>query len=221
MDIYLWLARLANLKLEVELEKGKRGYLTLYDKTSSSKKHLDTKWIDTGSQGFDVTMPVSRHLETAVGRIVFNIRCHRCRILKSTLEVLLISEERGSKRWKRDSAGIMDCRADRRPSKCCRTKMTVSIKKIPELNFIIHPLEFEAYRCDGRCPRQYRPAHNHAIVQGFVHQEDKKVDKHPITPKPCCAPKTLKDLDIIYVDDKHTFRTGTWNNVIVEECACS
>ncbi|CAG0894359.1 unnamed protein product [Darwinula stevensoni] len=219
MELSLWLARLARLDLEVESHEGERGYLDLHYLTNSSEELLETKQIGADVQGFDVTVPVTRHLKMASRRIVFNIRCRGCRVSGSTMHVLLVSEER-SKSWKQDEEEQVDCPTDQQHLKCCRNKMTVFMKKFPQLNFILHPLEFEAYRCEGSCPNYFRSANNHAIVQSFVRQEDQKrrplqfrpannlaivlgficqqdlkAKKHTVTPKPCCIPKALKDLD--------------------------
>ncbi|CAG0891951.1 unnamed protein product [Darwinula stevensoni] len=220
MDLSIWSARLASLKLKVESDGWNRGYLILYDQTNSTGEHLETKQVEANAEGLDVTVPVSQHLVMGRGRIVFYVRCHGCRVSSPTLEILLVSEER-SNWWRGNEVELLDCPADGRDSKCCRNGMTVSIKDIPRMNFVLHPLEFEAFRCEGHCPHEHRAASNHAILQSLVRRQDQKAGRHPVTPEPCCAPKTLKDLDIIYLDDGNTIRKGTWKEVIVQDCACS
>lgn len=220
MDLSIWSARLARLKLEVKPDGWNFGYLILYEQTNSSLEYLETKQVEADVEGMDVTVPVSQHLETENGRITFYLRCNGCQVSNSILEILFVPKE-GEKWGRENETESTDRPTDRQHSKCSRNKMTVSIKDIPEMNFILHPLEFEAYRCGGDCPAEYSPADGHAILQSFIRQQDEMTEKYPFTPAPRCAPKSLKDLDVIYLDECNTIKRGTWKQVIVEECACS
>ena len=57
-------------------------------------------------------------------------------------------------------------------------------------------------------------ATNHAIVQTLVHL----IQPHNV-PKPCCAPKKLAAMNVLYFDDKQNVILKKYKDMVVKSCA--
>lgn len=98
---------------------------------------------------------------------------------------------------------------------CCRHSMKVSFAEIG-WHWVAEPKEFDAYMCKGRCPNDNRNFNStHALVQSLMSERGD-------VPSPCCAPKSLKGLSLLYQDgpDSDLYTVATQQGMVVEECAC-
>ena len=107
--------------------------------------------------------------------------------------------------------------------------MVVNLRKIAGFDFILQPIEFNAWQCRGGCPPRFNPAHDHSLLQSLMHVravEEARVRSsrgRPDVRRPCCAPSRLESLDILHLDDTDAgkLKITRWRNIVVGECACS
>lgn len=98
---------------------------------------------------------------------------------------------------------------------CCRHSLKVSFAEIG-WDWVAEPKEFDAYMCKGRCPNDNRNFNStHALVQSLMSE---RAD----VPSPCCAPKSLKGLSLLYQEGPNSdlYTVATQQGMVVEECAC-
>ncbi|XP_076371681.1 growth/differentiation factor 8-like [Tachypleus tridentatus] len=111
-----------------------------------------------------------------------------------------------------------DCTGDRKTKLCCRYSMNVSFEEL-QWNWIVKPKHFQAYFCKGKCVRNGKNyASNHAIIQNLMRRKKNRRRK---IPRPCCAPKKMKPLDIVYKKNKSEVDTKQLKGMIVSQCSCS
>ncbi|XP_053548829.1 nodal homolog [Bombina bombina] len=100
---------------------------------------------------------------------------------------------------------------------CRRVDFYVDFSLIGWDQWIIHPLKYNAYRCEGLCPSPVneglRP-HNHAYLQSIVnfYMSSK-------APPVCCAPLKMSALSMAYRKDREIV-VEHHEEMIVEECGC-
>ena len=111
----------------------------------------------------------------------------------------------------------------RRKPRCCRQRMPVNIKDMPGFEFILQPVTFDSYFCQGSCPARYNPINEHSLLQSLMHIRTKHRPKEERIPRPCCAPHKVSHLEILHLDeeDNTKLRVTRWKSVIVDECGCS
>ena len=113
---------------------------------------------------------------------------------------------------------VLSERKQQRKRLCKRKPLVVNFEEIGWKDWIIAPLEYNAFYCEGECP-YVLPDHmnttNHAIIQSFVHAV-----KPNTTPKPCCVPTELSDLSMLIFTDDNSIKLKTFRNMVVEGCGC-
>lgn len=103
--------------------------------------------------------------------------------------------------------------------KSCRIQtLYISFKDLKWQDWIIAPDGYGAFFCSGECSfplNSHMNATNHAIVQTLVHlQNPSKV------PKPCCAPKKLSPISVIFFLDESHVNLKKYKNMVVTSCGC-
>ncbi|KAL3887914.1 hypothetical protein ACJMK2_000299 [Sinanodonta woodiana] len=85
-------------------------------------------------------------------------------------------------------------------------------------DWIIAPDGYAAFYCGGEC---YFPlgahlnATNHAIVQSLVNSADLAE-----VPNPCCTPKKLSGISVLYFDDYSNVVLKRYKDMVVKACGC-
>lgn len=100
---------------------------------------------------------------------------------------------------------------------CCRRPLKISFKEIG-WDWIVQPVEFEAFYCKGRCRNVSDDfASTHALMQSILNYKGVKVTR------PCCAPRKLRPLDLLHYNDKTPpeLIVTRQKGMIVKECACA
>ncbi|XP_026121774.1 growth/differentiation factor 5-like [Carassius auratus] len=102
--------------------------------------------------------------------------------------------------------------------RCNRKQLHVNFKEMGWDDWIIAPLEYEAFHCDGLCDfpiRSHLEPTNHAIIQTLMNSMDPKS-----TPPTCCVPTRLSPISILYIDSANNVVYKQYEDMVVESCGC-
>ncbi|XP_041634556.1 growth/differentiation factor 5 [Cheilinus undulatus] len=102
--------------------------------------------------------------------------------------------------------------------RCNRRRLHVNFKEMGWDDWIIAPLEYEAFHCDGACDfpiRSHLEPTNHAIIQTLMNSMDPDS-----TPPTCCVPTRLSPISILYIDSANNVVYKQYEDMVVESCGC-
>uniref|UniRef100_A0A4W4DYX3 TGF-beta family profile domain-containing protein n=2 Tax=Electrophorus electricus TaxID=8005 RepID=A0A4W4DYX3_ELEEL len=103
-------------------------------------------------------------------------------------------------------------------ARCNRKQLHVNFKEMGWDDWIIAPLEYEAFHCDGVCDfpiRSHLEPTNHAIIQTLMNSMDPRS-----TPPTCCVPTRLSPISILYIDSANNVVYKQYEDMVVESCGC-
>ncbi|XP_043846150.1 growth/differentiation factor 7 [Dromiciops gliroides] len=103
-------------------------------------------------------------------------------------------------------------------SRCSRKPLHVDFKELGWDDWIIAPLDYEAYHCEGVCDfplRSHLEPTNHAIVQTLVNSMAPEA-----APPSCCVPAKLSPISILYIDAGNNVVYKQYEDMVVEACGC-
>ncbi|XP_068023477.1 growth/differentiation factor 5 [Melanerpes formicivorus] len=114
-------------------------------------------------------------------------------------------------------------RQGKRPAKnlkarCSRKTLHVNFKDMGWDDWIIAPLEYEAYHCEGLCEfplRSHLEPTNHAVIQTLMNSMDPES-----TPPTCCVPTRLSPISILFIDSANNVVYKQYEDMVVESCGC-
>ncbi|XP_054758940.2 univin-like [Lytechinus pictus] len=101
---------------------------------------------------------------------------------------------------------------------CQRHRLFVSFRDVGWEDWIIAPMGYQAYYCDGECPfplGERLNGTNHAIIQTLVNSIDNRA-----VPKVCCAPTKLSGISMLYFDNNENVVLRQYEDMVVEACGC-
>ncbi|KAH3853462.1 bone morphogenetic protein 2-like [Dreissena polymorpha] len=101
---------------------------------------------------------------------------------------------------------------------CQRKDLHVDFSDVGWNDWIVAPLGYDAYYCDGGCPVPLSDslnATNHAIVQTLVNSVDSRA-----APSACCVPTTLSAISMLYLDEFGKVILKQYADMVVEGCGC-
>ncbi|XP_075527989.1 bone morphogenetic protein 4-like [Dermacentor variabilis] len=180
-----------------------------------------------GRHRMDVAEAVQSWVDQPESNHGLDIECKpACRLSRDSALDVEVAEvlNRSHRSYRNGPAGVLlqhhraiDCShgPDNQTDLCCRHSLKVSFAEIG-WHWVAEPKEFDAYMCKGRCPNDNRNFNStHALVQSLMSE---RAD----VPSPCCAPKSLKGLSLLYQDgpDSDLYTVATQQGMVVEECAC-
>ncbi|KAH6941074.1 hypothetical protein HPB50_013272 [Hyalomma asiaticum] len=180
-----------------------------------------------GRHRMDVAEAVQSWIDQPDSNHGLDIECKpACRLSRDSALDVEVAEvlNRSHRSYRNGPAGVLlqhhraiDCShgPDNQTDLCCRHSLKVSFAEIG-WHWVAEPKEFDAYMCKGRCPNDNRNFNStHALVQSLMSE---RAD----VPSPCCAPKSLKGLSLLYQDgpDSDLYTVATQQGMVVEECAC-
>lgn len=102
--------------------------------------------------------------------------------------------------------------------RCHKKQLHVNFKEMGWDDWIIAPLEYEAFHCDGACDfpiRSHLEPTNHAIIQTLMNSMDPSS-----TPPTCCVPTKLSPISILYIDSANNVVYKQYEDMVVESCGC-
>ncbi|XP_010726085.1 growth/differentiation factor 6-A-like, partial [Meleagris gallopavo] len=103
-------------------------------------------------------------------------------------------------------------------TRCSRKPLHVNFKELGWDDWIIAPLDYEAYHCEGVCDfplRSHLEPTNHAIIQTLMNSMDPES-----TPPSCCVPSKLSPISILYIDSGNNVVYKQYEDMVVETCGC-
>ncbi|XP_069508309.1 growth/differentiation factor 5 [Ambystoma mexicanum] len=117
----------------------------------------------------------------------------------------------------------LSTRQGKRPAKnpkarCNKKPLHVNFKDMGWDDWIIAPLEYEAYHCEGLCEfplRSHLEPTNHAVIQTLMNSMDPDS-----TPPTCCIPTRLSPISILYIDSANNVVYKQYEDMVVESCGC-
>uniref|UniRef100_A0A8B9VTN5 Growth differentiation factor 6 n=1 Tax=Anas zonorhyncha TaxID=75864 RepID=A0A8B9VTN5_9AVES len=102
--------------------------------------------------------------------------------------------------------------------RCSKKPLHVNFKELGWDDWIIAPLDYEAYHCEGVCDfplRSHLEPTNHAIIQTLMNSMDPGS-----TPPSCCVPTKLTPISILYIDAGNNVVYKQYEDMVVESCGC-
>lgn len=109
-------------------------------------------------------------------------------------------------------------RRDAEPGHCRRTSLKVNFKDIGWDNWIIAPLEYDAFECRGLC---YYPLTDettpskHAVIQTLMNIRNPKKANMA-----CCVPIKLDPITVMYHENGRTILRYMYEEMKVAKCGC-
>ncbi|XP_074077698.1 growth/differentiation factor 7 [Macrotis lagotis] len=103
-------------------------------------------------------------------------------------------------------------------SRCSRKPLHVDFKELGWDDWIIAPLDYEAYHCEGVCDfplRSHLEPTNHAIIQTLMNSMAPEA-----APPSCCVPAKLSPISILYIDAANNVVYKQYEDMVVETCGC-
>ncbi|XP_058143653.1 growth/differentiation factor 7 [Dasypus novemcinctus] len=103
-------------------------------------------------------------------------------------------------------------------SRCSRRSLHVDFKELGWDDWIIAPLDYEAYHCEGVCDfplRSHLEPTNHAIIQTLLNSMAPDA-----APASCCVPARLSPISILYIDAANNVVYKQYEDMVVEACGC-
>uniref|UniRef100_A0A5F8GL90 Growth differentiation factor 7 n=1 Tax=Monodelphis domestica TaxID=13616 RepID=A0A5F8GL90_MONDO len=103
-------------------------------------------------------------------------------------------------------------------SRCSRKGLHVDFKELGWDDWIIAPLDYEAYHCEGVCDfplRSHLEPTNHAIIQTLMNSMAPEA-----APPSCCVPAKLSPISILYIDAGNNVVYKQYEDMVVEACGC-
>lgn len=102
--------------------------------------------------------------------------------------------------------------------RCQRRRLHVNFKEMGWDDWIIAPLEYDAFHCHGVCDfpiRSHLEPTNHAIIQTLMNSMDPES-----APPSCCVPTRLSPISVLYIDSANNVVYQQYEDMVVESCGC-
>lgn len=103
----------------------------------------------------------------------------------------------------------LDCAQTGRETRCCRYPLRVDFRQFG-WDWVIAPDVYDAYYCSGECPQGYLPRYHHSYVSQLGSSFS-----------PCCSPRKLSSLSLLYYDNNKQVIHSIIPNMAVDKCSCS
>ncbi|KAK1333258.1 hypothetical protein QTO34_006799 [Cnephaeus nilssonii] len=103
-------------------------------------------------------------------------------------------------------------------TRCSRKPLHVDFKELGWDDWIIAPLDYQAYHCEGVCDfplRSHLEPTNHAIIQTLLNSMAPDA-----APASCCVPARLSPISILYIDAANNVVYKQYEDMVVEACGC-
>uniref|UniRef100_UPI00358F1912 bone morphogenetic protein 2-like isoform X2 n=1 Tax=Myxine glutinosa TaxID=7769 RepID=UPI00358F1912 len=105
----------------------------------------------------------------------------------------------------------------RHKQNCRRRHLFANFTELRWNDWIVAPLGYNAYYCQGECPfplAEHLNSTNHAIVQTLVNSVNESI------PRACCVPTELSAIAMLYLDEYNKVVLKNYQDMVVEGCGC-
>ncbi|BES87462.1 TGFB [Nesidiocoris tenuis] len=106
----------------------------------------------------------------------------------------------------------LNCDENMDEKRCCRYPLTVDFEEFG-WDWIIAPKKYEANYCSGECP--------YVFLQNYPHTHIVSMASPAGSPGPCCAPRKMSSISMLYFDPELNIIYGLLPGMVVERCGCS
>ncbi|XP_073958579.1 growth/differentiation factor 8-like, partial [Choristoneura fumiferana] len=106
----------------------------------------------------------------------------------------------------------MDCTENSKEVRCCRYPLVVNFEDFG-WDWIIAPKQYDANYCSGECP--------YSFLQKYPHTHLVHLAAPQGSGGPCCAPRRMSSISMLYFDHDLNIIYGTIPGMVVESCGCS
>ncbi|CAH4036444.1 unnamed protein product [Pieris brassicae] len=106
----------------------------------------------------------------------------------------------------------MDCTENSKEVRCCRYPLSVNFEEFG-WDWIIAPKQYDANYCSGECPYSFLQKYPHTHLVHLVAPQG--------SGGPCCAPRRMSSISMLYFDHDLNIIYGTIPGMVVESCGCS
>ncbi|XP_049845116.1 growth/differentiation factor 8-like [Schistocerca gregaria] len=117
----------------------------------------------------------------------------------------------GRKHRSKRTVGL-NCDERSEETRCCRYPLTVDFEEFG-WDWIIAPKKYEANYCAGECP--------YVFLQKFPHTHIVHLANPAGSIGPCCAPRKLSAISMLYFDNEYNIIYGLLPGMVVDRCGCS
>ncbi|XP_062532449.1 growth/differentiation factor 8 isoform X1 [Bombyx mori] len=107
---------------------------------------------------------------------------------------------------------VMDCTESTKEVRCCRYPLVVNFEEFG-WDWIIAPKFYNANYCSGECP--------YSFLQKYPHTHLIHLSSPQGSVGPCCAPRRMTSISMLYFDHNSNIIYGTIPGMVVESCGCS
>ncbi|RWS12911.1 Growth/differentiation factor 8-like protein [Dinothrombium tinctorium] len=106
----------------------------------------------------------------------------------------------------------LNCEENSNEVRCCRYPLTVDFEEFG-WDWIIAPKRYEANYCSGECP--------YVFLQKYPHTHLVQQANPSGSAGPCCAPRKMSAISMLYFDDNYNIIYGMLPGMVVDRCGCS
>jgi len=106
----------------------------------------------------------------------------------------------------------LNCDENSAETRCCRYPLTVDFVEFG-WDWIIAPKKYEANYCSGECP--------YVFLQKYPHTHIVQQANPAGTAGPCCAPRKMSPISMLYFDNAFNIIYGLLPGMVVDRCGCS
>ncbi|XP_037076578.1 growth/differentiation factor 8-like isoform X2 [Pollicipes pollicipes] len=188
------------MKVKIRRHHNHSGYVEIdvYD--------LAWDWFRVPNENFGITIETTDHRKTP--NLSINSFLDARDDDREKLPVLEVHVSSDQRRKKRAPSGNY-CSDDSTETKCCRFPLVVNFHEF-DWDWIIAPIFYSANYCSGDCPYVYLQKYPHTHI----------VQQVGGTAGPCCGPRKLRPIEMLYWDTSNHIRFDWLPGMIVESCGC-
>ncbi|PSN36596.1 Growth/differentiation factor 8 [Blattella germanica] len=106
----------------------------------------------------------------------------------------------------------LNCDETSEETRCCRYPLTVDFEEFG-WDWIIAPKKYEANYCSGECPYVFLQKYPHTHIVALANPSG--------TAGPCCAPRKMSPISMLYFDNEYNIIYGLLPGMVVDRCGCS
>ncbi|KAI5636452.1 transforming growth factor beta like domain-containing protein [Phthorimaea operculella] len=106
----------------------------------------------------------------------------------------------------------LDCTEGSKEIRCCRYPLVVNFEEFG-WDWVIAPKSYDANYCSGECP--------YSFLQKYPHTHLVHLAAPAGSGGPCCAPRRMSSISMLYFDHDLNIIYGTVPGMVVETCGCS